>query len=231
SVYSHLLICWPFADPGPAIIHPQFSTKSESSDSQGAVTNSPHEPELPSPEFTHHALPREDLGSTGEEQQKQSHHVGHVAYQHQNKHKVRDGEREDPRNRQYGQQGQSDHRHTLGPDSRRLDERANPQGHEYRHYSHQPLYDPYSLASRAEPQVGASGHRGGEGSYQYCEQGGSGSRHGKGSRSGECEPAPIRAGVTYPVPPVRPPRSSARRYGDVGMKTNGERGEGESRGR
>lgn len=109
-------------------------------------------------------------------------------------------EREDPRNRQYGQQGQSDHRHTSGPDSRRLDERANPKGHEYHHYSHQPPYDPYSLASRAEPQVGASGHRGGEGSYQYCEQGGSGSRHGKGSRSGECEPAPIRAGVTYPVP-------------------------------
>ncbi|KAI6022450.1 hypothetical protein PISMIDRAFT_679493 [Pisolithus microcarpus 441] len=199
--------------------------KSESTDSEGAIINSPHKHEIPSPESVYQALLREEQGSTGQEQQQQSHDVGCVAHQHQNKYKIQGGESTDPRHPQYGQRGHSDHRHGSGRDSRQLDEHADLQRHQYRHYSHQPLYSPYSPALRAEPQVGASGNRGGKGSYQYREQSGSGSGRGTGSGNGECKPAPVPAGVTYPVPPVRPPRSSARRYGDVGVKTKGERGE------
>ncbi|KAI5986395.1 hypothetical protein EDD15DRAFT_1550051 [Pisolithus albus] len=199
--------------------------ESDSSNSEAAVMNSPREPELPNPESAHHPLPRAEQDGTGEEQQKQSRDVGRVVHQLQNIYKVRHGERADPRPPQYGQRGQSDHRHGSGHDSRRPDERTNPQGHQYRHYSHQPLHNPYSLGGRAELQVEAGGHQGEEGSHHYREQSGSSSGHGKGSGSGEYEPAPIPAGVTYPAPPIRPARSSARRYGDVRVKTKGERGE------
>ncbi|KAI6111379.1 hypothetical protein F5141DRAFT_778331 [Pisolithus sp. B1] len=200
-------------------------TESGSSVSQGAIANSPHEPEFLSPESAHHALPREEQGGAGQERQQQSHDAGRAAHQHQNKHEERDGEREDPRHPQYDQRGQSDQRYGSGHDSRRLDKRADPQRHQYRYYSHQPLYYPYSPALRAEPQVGGSGQRGGEGSYHYRERSGSGSGHGKGSGSGEYEPAPIPVGVTYPEPPVRP-TSSARRHGDVGVEQERQRERG-----
>lgn len=205
-------------------------TESGSSASQGAIANSPREPELLSPESAHYALPREEQGGTGQEQQQQSHDAGRVAHQHHNNNQERDGEREDPRHPRYDQRGQPDQRYGSGHDSRRRDERAEPQRHQYRYYSHQPHYYPYSPASRAEPQVGGSGLRGGEGSSHYRGRGGDGSAHGKGSGSGDYEPAPIPDGVAYPEPPVRPPTSSARRHGDAEVEQERHRGNGNQEG-
>ncbi|KAI6027181.1 hypothetical protein EDC04DRAFT_168880 [Pisolithus marmoratus] len=126
----------------PSIVVESPTETGSSASREGPVANSPHSPDRLSPESAHHALPREEQGVAGQEQQQQRHDVAH---QRENKHRER--EREDLRHPRYDQ---SDQRY----DSRRHDERIDAQRHQYRYYPHQPHYYPYSPALRAEPGSG-----------------------------------------------------------------------------